>query len=213
MKRKRVCLIVGLTLVVTLCLASSAAAQGYGPSPTRDGFFLRLSAGFGAAQTGFKQNGGELTVSDTGSADLNIAIGGIVSDDLAVHGTLAGWMITDPEVELSGSSFSFSGTMDGTLQMTLIGAGITAYFGDNFYVSPSIGAAMLTADADDGDGEVEDSDTGLGFDLTFGKEWWVSSSWSLGAAAALGLHKIPIEDIEPDYEGGSLALRFSATFN
>lgn len=211
MKRDRLCRVGVLTLVMSLCFASSAAAQGYGPSPTRDGFFLRLSAGFGAAQTGLEQNGGEVTFSDTGSADLNFAIGGIASDDLAVHGTLAGWRISDPEVEFSSGGASQTGELDGSLQLTLIGAGITAYFGDNFYVSPSIGAAMLTAELDGSD--ADDSDVGFGLDLTFGKEWWVSSSWSIGAAAALGVHKIPDEDFDPDFEGGNLALRFSATFN
>jgi hypothetical protein len=210
MKRKRLCLVGVLVLVLSLCVASSAAAQGYGPSPTRDGFFLRLSAGFGAAQSGLEQDGTKITIGNPGSADLNFAIGGIVSDNLAVHGTLAGWRISDPEVELSSGSTSQSDTLDGSVQLTLIGAGITAYFGDNFYFSPSIGAAMLAVESN---GETEESDMGYGLDLTFGKEWWVSPSWSIGAAAALGVHKIPDEDLEPDYEGGNLAVRFSATFN
>ena len=38
------------------------------------------------------------------AGDLNFAIGGIVSPNLALHAILYGWLVQDPDVEVSGFS-------------------------------------------------------------------------------------------------------------
>ena len=80
----------------------------------------------------------------------------------------------------------------------------------NLYLSGTIGLASITLDLD-GFPSVE-SETGVGFDLTLGKEWWTSDNWGLGIAAGFGFHNIPDKGIE-DWKGPSFALRFSATYN
>jgi hypothetical protein len=95
--------------------------------------------------------------------------------------------------------------------MTVVGGGVTYYFGkSNVYVTASVGAALLTFDID---GDSEDSDTGIAFDAGVGKEWWVSDRWGLGVSATGGYHSIPPGDAGNNFSGPSFALRFSATLN
>jgi hypothetical protein len=172
------------------------------------GFFLRLSAGVGTASTSADDpDFGEWEISGV-SGDVNFAIGGIVSPNLALHGTLWGWSTTDPDVELDGDD---AGTLNGDLSVSAIGAGLTYYFmPSNLYLSGSLGLASMSIDTDLGD---FGSDTGLAVDITLGKEWWVGRSWGLGIAGALGLHSVGAEDIEENWSGASFGLRFSATMN
>ena len=58
-----------------------------------------------------------------------------------------------------------------------------------------------------------ESSTGLAFDFTAGKEWWVGESWGLGVAIGLGMHSVPEEGVADNWSGGSVTVRFSATMN
>lgn len=202
--------LVSLGLLGGLFVATTASA---GQPRTHDGLLLRLSAGFGYASSSldalyfpefdliadFEMSGVD--------GDLNLAIGGVVSPNLAIHGTLWGWSITDPDVEIAG----LSGEFDGDMSMSAIGPGITYYFmPSNLYFSGSIGPAWLTWDVQ---GDDSDSDTGVAIDLTLGKEWWVGNSWGLGVAGCFGYHSIPDGGVDESWSGASLGLRFSATLN
>ena len=192
-----------LALILSLVVPSVALA---GEPRTHDGFFLRLSAGGGYASTSIEDAGAESKLSGTGG-DLNLAIGGVVGTNLALHGTLFGWVVSDPDVELEGSG---SGTVDGDVTMSVFGGGVTYYFmPSNIYISPSIGLATLSFD-----GDVEgSSDSGFAIDITLGKEWWVGNSWGLGVAGAFGYHSIPDGGIDENWSGTSFGVRFSATLN
>ncbi len=171
-----------------------------------EGFFLRLSAGGGAAST--EVTDGANTVGFSGSAgDINFAIGGIVASNLALHGTLFGWTITEPDIEVNGQTLS----TDGDLTLGALGAGVTYYFMPvNIYLSGSVGFGRLEYKQ----GSVEGGSLrGLVFDATVGKEWWVGDSWGLGVALGLGLHSIPEEGVDDNWSGGSVTLRFTATMN
>ena len=95
--------------------------------------------------------------------------------------------------------------------MTAFGAGLTYYFMPvNIYISGSAGAGKLSLDSPSGDSE---SDQGLVGELTVGKEWWVGGGWGLGLSGSFGFHSIPDGDIDENWSGTSVALRFSATMN
>jgi hypothetical protein len=190
-----------LGLAVLALIAASPAAMA-GDRDHDGGFFLRLSAGGGAASS----EAGGLKLSGT-SGDMNFAIGGVVTPNLALHATLFGWLVDEPDVEFGG----LSGQMQADLDLTAFGAGVTYYFMPvNLYLSGSVGAGTMTIDTAIGKGETS---TGMVMDLTLGKEWWVGGRWGLGAAAAFGYHVIPEDDIEDDWTGTSVALRFTATMN
>jgi len=189
-----------LTFLLGFLGVGSAAA---GEPRTHDGFFLRLSGGFGYANTGIS-DGASLDLSGL-TGDYNFAIGGVISRDLALHGTFWGWAIGDPEVDLNGSSL---GNADESLNLSVMGGGVTYYIVPaNVYLSGSLGLGWLSAT------ENVESDVGFGLDITLGKEWWVGGSWGLGLAGAFGYHSVPDGVVDANWSGASFGLRFSATLN
>ena len=171
-----------------------------------DGFFLRLSAGAGFATT--KLSAGSPSIKLSGeTGDLNFAIGGIVSPNLALHATLYGWLVQDPDVEVSGVSSKVSEDLD----LSAFGLGLTYYFMPvNIYVSGSAGLGKLSVK---GQGNVGETKQGPVFDLTAGKEWWVGSNWGLGVAATTMWFSVPENGVDGNWNGVSFAIRFTATLN
>jgi hypothetical protein len=192
-------------LALTAFLLTDVRADN-SPRAHDGGFLLRLSAGLGSGSTSIDVVGGDLEFSGL-SGDGNLALGGVISPNLALHGTLWGWSVSDPDVELGG----LQGELDGSIGVSAVGGGITYYLMPaNVYLSASVGAAWLQLDTDFGD---EGSDTGFALDGTVGKEWWVGNSWGLGIAGAVGYHSIPADGIDENFSGVSFGLRFTATLN
>lgn len=197
-----------LSMVVLLSLVLPESAMGGGSPRAHDGgFFLRMAAGGGVASTSVEENGVELELSGTG-VDLDIAIGAIVAENLALHGTLFGWLVEDPDIEIGGVSGE---TQNLDLDLSGVGGGLTYYFMPaNVYLSGTVGLASLTVDTPAGDAE---TDAGVAVIFSLGKEWWVGNSWGLGAAAGVNIHSIPDGNIDERWTGTSFCVRFSATLN
>jgi hypothetical protein len=195
-------------LLFCLLVASLAATAWAGPRDHDGGFFLRLSGGYGTVTTLHDIGETDQEVSAR-TADVNVAIGGMVTPNLAIHGTLFGWswFTPHPEISLYGSSE----TLVSNVSLESIGVGLTYYIMPiNTYISGSIGAAGLTFDKGYTRGE---TDMGPAIDLTMGKEWWVSDSWGLGVAAGFGYHSVPERGEEGDWTGWSLGIRFTSSYN
>ena len=127
----------GSSLVGVLLLAAVLPDPAWAGKAARrhDGFFLRLSPGFGYASTHLDDGTDELRFSD-GMGDMDIAIGGVVAKNLALHGTLRGWTMGDPDYELNNEN----GVIDGSLSMSAVGMGVTYYVMPvNLYLSGSLG--------------------------------------------------------------------------
>jgi hypothetical protein len=171
---------------------------------TRDhdgGFFLRLSGGVGGAQTTLEDN---LRSFSGMSSSTNVAIGGGIFKNFALHATLFGFLIPEPEEEY----FGFPVDNDRDIMLSAVGVGVTYYIMPvNIYLSPSIGIGTLSDESGGG------TDVGVALDLTLGKEWWVGGNWGLGVAGAFGFHSVPQIDNDLRWEGFDLDLRFSATLN
>ena len=187
------------------------ATVAAGEPRTHDGFFLRLSLGGGTAKTSVEDATGEIEL-DGGAGDVNIAIGGVIAPNLALHGTLWGWSLTDPDASITIAGVgSGSGKLDGDVTLGAVGGGLTYYVMPvNLYLSGSIGFGSIQLDSRQVDAE---TDTGVVVDLTVGKEWWVGNSWGLGVAGGFSYHSVPDGDIDENWSGTSFALRFSATLN
>jgi hypothetical protein len=186
-----------------LILPSTASGE---PRAHDGGFFLRLSGGAGYATSSVDADTGGAVLNFKFSGvggDMNFAIGGIVTENLALHGTLWGWVVSEPDLEVG----NLKGEISEDLQLTAVGGGVTYYFMPvNIYLSGSAGAAWLS---------LEDAETDVGFalDLTLGKEWWVGNRWGLGFAGAFGYHSVPDGDIDQNWTGTSFGIRFTATMN
>lgn len=199
--------------LLSCALWTSIAAAG--EPRTHDGFFLRLSAGIGAGRTEIEGAGGSAEFSG-GAGDGNLAIGGMVAPNFAIHGTFFGFAMDEPDAEISITGLgSVSGELDGTVALSGVGGGVTYYFMPvNMYLSGSVGFGQLSLETDDDNFDLDgESDTGLVLDLTLGKEWWVGNSWGLGIAAGFGYHSVPDENFDENWSGTSFALRFTATLN
>ena len=205
-----------------LALGIPAVAGAREPR-AHDGFFLRLSGGAGHASTKLEEGSvppfgpgttTKIELSGT-TGDVNLAIGGVVAPNLALHATLWGWSINDPESKLSISGAGDSTvTTNSTLAMGALGAGLTYYVMPiNIYLSASFGMGSLSINADGNDGT---SNAGFAMDLTLGKEWWVGESWGLGLSGGFNYLTAQDHDIagsSENWSGPGYALRFSATFN
>jgi len=196
-----------------LLLFSSATWAGALPQ-THDGFFLRLNlVGVGGATTTGDDGSDELEFSGAASM-LDLAIGGMITDNLALHGTLFGWLLDQPTVQLTGYPETEA---NGTVTMGALGIGITRFFmPSNVYLSGSIGLGAIEIDPDLGGIPNYETDAGLALQLLVGKEWWVGDNWGLGVAGALGYHNVSDEDDlgnDVDWTGANLGLMFSVTFN
>lgn len=160
----------------------------------------------GFSNTKLSSNGSPSKMSGE-TADVNFAIGGIVSPNLALHATLYGWLIQDPDVEVAGVNEKANGDLD----LSAFGVGLTYYFmPSNIYISGSLGLGKLSSEELAAVGETKEYPV---FDLTVGKEWWVGSSWGLGMAGAIIYHSLPEKNSDGSWSGLSLAVRFTATLN
>jgi hypothetical protein len=199
-----------VVILLSLILVSSAAAVASTPRSHDGGVFLRLSGGFGYASSKIEEGGESLEFSGT-SGDVNFAIGGMVTPNLAVHGTLIGWYTTGPEIKVCNGRCETGSDDDLDFSLSGFGGGLTYFFApSNFYISGSICAAQLTLTYDN---VSRDSDYGPAIDISAGKEWWVSDNWGIGVAGGFGYHSVGDPDLNENWSGTSFAVRFSATYN
>jgi len=195
-----------ILLLTTVVLASSSSIVSAGQPRTHDGFFLRMCVGGGWANTKIEDPAQNVDLEGS-TFDLEIAIGGMVAPNLALHGTFWGPMLTDPDATIDG----ITGTLEGDVDFVAIGGGMTYYFMPvNLYVSGSMGFGSITFDTRLSDYETKD---GVMFDATVGKEWWVGNSWGLGLNGGFSYHSIPDGGVSGDWTGTSYSVRFSATLN
>lgn len=208
-----------MTALAAVLIPALALAGADAPRQHDRGFFLRLAAGVSSARNKVDVRPSEVIdgapnfptlefkLSGTGG-DGEIAIGALVGRNFAVHGTAFGWSVQNPKARLEGERVDAD--QDFTMSVSAFGPGVTGYFGQNFYLSGSLGVARLTLSTDNIDYK---SETGYAAEVVLGKEWWVGRRWGLGVAAAGQYHSIGTQDFENDFKGTSFGLRFSATFN
>ena len=192
-------------LVVSLWTGNALAN---GEAQTHDGFFLRMATGFGYAQTSAEFAGTKEKFKG-GSGAANLAIGGVVATNLALHGTFFGWFSQNPDVTIG----PISGEYGGDVTSSGIGAGVTYYLmPSNVYLSATLGGSQL--EFNPSGGGTTSTDWGFAFDFNLGKEWWVSNNWALGLSGDVGFHDIPDASVNgADWGGYNFAILFSATFN
>ncbi|RKZ11685.1 hypothetical protein DRQ32_05360, partial [bacterium] len=187
----------------------TAPALAWGSPRAHDGgFMLRMTGGFGGGSTSISNSTNELKF-EGGQGEFTLAIGGVVRENLALHGTLFSFVMVDPDIRIDGGP-AIPGS--GNVSMNGVGAGLTWWaMPANFYVSGSAGIGRLTADPDNAGSS--SSDRGFAMELALGKEWFMSDRWGLGLGGGLSWHTIPDGLIDENWSGTSISVRFSATFN
>jgi hypothetical protein len=199
----------------TLCRATCTLAFLLGPAASlagekphaHDGLFLRMCAGFGFGHSAVEDDQGDENSIRGGSSASNLAVGAMVSKNLAVHADLFHVALLEPESFINGKS---AGTVPGKYIAGGLGAGVTYYFmPSNLYLSGSLNFVVLEAHIG---GWKLKTDAGLGVDLLIGKEWWVSDNWGIGVAGQFVYTLVPSRwDTTHNSIGG--AVLFTATYN
>ncbi len=187
------------------------SVYGYGLAPgahQHDGFYLRLNLGFGGTSGSLSDY--DLKVSGA-SGIAEIAIGGVVAENLIIFGEAFAHVITGPTVTLNGDSAQYD--TDTSAGAEALGAGLAYYFMPaNVYIAGSVDAFRLFVQHNGED--VAHTDAGVGLHLMVGKEWWVSDGWGLGVALELfGGRVKDTTDSYGSWTAGTLGLTFSATYN
>lgn len=218
-----------LIVFISLMLIVLAPEALGGARDHQGGFFLRLSAGPFLDWTKYSVSDASEEISGYAfdPSDMNVAIGGIVFPNLALHGVISGFNTSGPDIKVDGASVDIE-----NLGYTFVGVGMTYYFmPQNLYISGAIGMPSVSGGSIyvldpywEGSGEeVFYLGPGLGvaFDIALGKEWWIGSCWALGVAGAVGYHSesgSSQDDIFDTWStwsrsGLNLNLRLSATYN
>ena len=179
-----------------------------------DGFFLGIALGMGYQSIDFVvedwQNESD---NEAGLAtDIDVKVGGRISYNTLMHLTLAGTTRTatvDYDDDYS----------DIKPNMSLFGLGVTHYFEGNFFASASCGVSQFRANSDVPifnatitNKKSEDINTGFGFQVAAGKEWWVSDNWGIGASTAF-LYGFASNLADTKESSMGITLRLSATWN
>jgi hypothetical protein len=198
--------------------------RGYGPQPgyyappdrygmqQHDGFFMRLTAGFGYLSASESYGGATDELSGMG-ATFGAAFGGVVAPNLIVYGELLGTSITNANYAINGVSQGYSGT---DLFQFSVGPGIAYYFEPiNLYLSGTLTFTKVSF-SDTGTGFSQgDTNLGLGASFTVGKEWWVARDWGIGIAGQAHIASMgdTVQGYSTHLQTSVFSLLFSATYN
>ncbi len=177
---------------------------------THDGFYLHVHAGISA--TGFmSKQAGVKTNYVGGGFSSGVAVGGVIAHNLVLYGAFFGTDTTNPDKQVDGSST----TADlGEIGVGAVGPGLAYYFEHcNIYLSATFGLAAFSA-TDLNALRVDSSRSGVAFDFTVGKEWWVSHDWGLGIAGELMVASLKDKNTPGlTWSASGLSVLFSATYN
>ena len=181
---------------------------------THDGVYVRLHFGGGYTSMSTSSGGANLKISG-GSTSFGLAVGGALTENLILYGTITGTSISNPTFSSSGSAF---GAGNGSADLFGIGVGLAYYLEPaNVYFAGSLLSNQIELDDSSGN-SVEETDFGIGFEGLIGKEWWVSDHWGLGVAGQLLVASMKEKDPAgtgdtPTWKSAAFSLLFSATFN
>ncbi len=185
------------------------------PAPPADptahrhaGVYLHLDLGLGALVSSASTPLGDAKISGAGG-NFSVAVGAAISENFIVAGHVWDHVASNPTVTLAGMSASSTNS-----SLTLVGLGVDLTWYDmpsNFYITMTPAITSLSVDVG---GSTSNTENGLGFQLTAGKEWWVSDHWGMGLNLQLAVSSNKDKGTNPPTWGSSsVAVAFSATYN
>jgi hypothetical protein len=168
--------------------------------------------------TGLTGKAGSDTVTYNGSgASLAAAFGYSLTPHLILYAEFLIAGAADATVKMNGISTNTGQSSLGT-DVSGVGAGAAYYFGPNLFTAATILDAQIDV-TDSSGATLLESDSGLGLELLFGKEWWASDNWGLGVSAQFIFASMKGKDVDlvlnqvPTWHVTSFSLLFSATYN
>lgn len=197
-------------LIAPLALIASAnPAAAVSRPETHDGFMLRLTLGLGYEGLALSDGAGtEIDLSGFGLSS-SITLGGVVAENLAIHGDFFGLAAVSPNVAINGEEFGEA--TDSSISLSGLGVGLTHWVMPlNLYLSATLGLAKASIDVE---GDAYEADWGFALRAMVGKEWWVADEWGLGVMAELTWANVPTEVEEGSASFLGFNVGMSVTFN
>lgn len=156
---------------------------------THKGFYLTIGLGpeFGNIKA-YDNLGNRLEFQGT-AYSLDFQIGGTLLDNLILHATVQMKSIFGPTIN------NVKYNDDYSADEFMMGAGLTYYFKNNYFVTGSLGSGNFSF-VDENLNYTLDTDEGFSFQIKAGCEWWVSPRWALGFTLEYG--GTSVEDKYPD---------------
>ena len=203
--------------IALILFAAVAMAMAESIPFTHDGFFLNVSLGFGGqamSMTGEgMMDGNKMTFDgdrDGGVFEIDYKAGGRILPFTILHATvlqIRGGL--DVHAEYRGMKKD----NEYAEAMFLYGIGATYYiYPHNFFVTSSLGMVSFGLPEDSGKREAR-SEFGFGFQLGFGKEWWVSENWGIGASFAVNCGSVDEDEEDFEFSAFAITLMLTATYN
>lgn len=183
--RKIVLFVTTLSVFTVLNLSAFGQDQSGKNTGVRqhDGFYLSLGIGpaFGSIRDDLIGDPLELNIKGTG-IDMDLKIGYAIAENLILHGTLTGKLLTAPIVKVIGAP---SVVAPPTLNVDefMFGGGLTYYVMPiNIFFSGSCGLGWFSIQDDTRSVKDIRTQPGFSMQLKAGKEWWILDNLGLGAA-------------------------------
>jgi hypothetical protein len=152
-------------------------------SHQHEGFFGRLILGTGTGKTVIEDVEGSDMEFKGSPFGARIQLGGSISKNLILFGEFGVISISEPDVTWMNEEAALTGT---DLSVNDYGLGLSYYLmPSNIFISGSLNISKNTIEinnTDDEDATTGETDSGLGFYLSVGKEWWVGDKWAIGGA-------------------------------
>jgi len=203
-------LLIGFITMVCLHTYAQELQKAYEyTGPKHGGFYLSMALGVNSSSVEVdSKNYGLSTFKGPGSV-FDLKIGGTISENLILHATILSEYTVGPKINDVKTDNKVN------LSEGLIGVGLTYYTAENFFVSSSLGLGGFTIENEREDLSVS-TDSGFGFQLKAGKEWWISPKWGLGVAVYYNGSNVLNEkgnDAEERIKSNNFGIVFNATLN
>lgn len=181
-------------------LAPPPTAAPAAHSRTHDGLLLRGSLGLGVGLAREKQVDRPTYAPEGLGASLSLDIGAAAIDNLIIYGRLRAY-----------STDGLAGHTTSELGVFGVSAGVSYYLPANFCIGAAIGPSWGFVN------QHRKAGIGVGFDLEFGREWWMGKHWGVGPGLRFSYATMSGKGTAPDsYQqltGMLIAVLVSATYS
>lgn len=205
---------------VTVCTIFTGTAIAHSAPQTHDGFFMSFALGL--SHQGFNYNYSKIDAeleSSGDAANYQIKLGGRIADNLLLHFTLideVSQSIIEPTYNEELYSEEFPETYgDNNINLLIMGFGSTYYFPLNIFLTASLGISTFELQGKHSDPStiLSSSKLGFAFQISAGREWWVSENWALGLSLNFIHSSAKDKGNSGDMSSNSISISLTATYN
>lgn len=204
----------------TIVSSSRASAEDDSPETERhQDFFMRLTVGPSFSRFSIGEDDIDLNVQGAGGYG-SLLIGGTIARNTALHATLLGQAIIDPDLDEAAIDPGISlGTLseeldDTTARTSGFGLGVSHYLDNNFFFGGSVLLSWLSVEFfGDGITVERSSDAGIGVNLNVGKEWYVGQKAAIGVIFEGLWAMAPQDNTDSNWTSFGGSLNFSFTYH